>query len=399
MTSREPPPVDRFRPADLEQDWNALRSACPVAKTKSPGGTELWLMSGHSDIRAVLADARFRVTPAGGEANESIFQDPPEHTRLRGLVAGHFTLGRIEAYRPAIEAMADDLLGALEPAAEPVDLMEAFARPLSMNAICEIVGVPPADRELFRRLADQLLVSSAEAFDPTGWQRLNEYVTSLIAARRREPRETVDLISHLLGGDDAGSLTDVELTTMILGLPIAGYVSTANAIALAFRHLLNGGWLDTLRSAAGTPELQRSFVEELLRMQSGDNGESMPRFASADVRWGEVTIAEGEMVVAPLIAANRDDTVFPAPETFDPHRAGLARHIAFGTGVHRCLGANLARLELQCALAAIVRADVGFELALAWAHIPWSSNLFGDRYPDRLPVTVEKPVIARKNAG
>lgn len=188
---------------------------------------------------------------------------------------------------------------------------------------------------------------------------------------------------------------------MILGLPIAGYVSTANAIALAFHHLLTGGWLDTLRSTEGTPELEKAFVEELLRLQSGDNGESMPRFAATDVRWGEVTIAEGEMVVAPLVAANRDDTVFPAPETFDPHRDGLARHIAFGTGIHRCLGANLARLELQCALAAIVRSGAGFELAQDWQAIPWSSNLFGDRYPDRLPVTVfaKKPVIARNHAG
>lgn len=104
-------------------------------------------------------------------------------------MAGHFTLGRIEAYRPAIEAMANGLLGALRPSAEPIDLMEAFARPLSMNAICEIVGVPAADRELFRQLADQLLVASVEAFDPasTGWRQLNEYVTALIAARPVTP--------------------------------------------------------------------------------------------------------------------------------------------------------------------------------------------------------------------
>jgi cytochrome P450 len=353
----------------------------------------MWLMTRYEDIRSVLADVSFSVSPVGtSEANDSIFQDPPEHTRLRGLVAGPFTPRRIEPYRAAIDAMAKALLEPLARVSGPIDLMERFARPLTMNAICEVVGVPAADRELVRRLTDQLLVPSSEAEGAVafgGWLELNGYVTSLIARRRGEHREPdSDLIAHLLCDKDGSTVPDVELTTMVLGLPIAGYVSTANAIALAFRYLLTDGWLETLRTAPDSPRLQALFVEELLRMQSGDNGESMPRFASVDVQWGDTTIPKGEMVVAPLVAANRDDTVFPDPDTFDPHRPSSAKHIGFGVGIHRCLGANLARLELQCAVAALVNSTLCFELAEDWAAISWSSNMFGDRYPDRVLASV-----------
>lgn len=398
MTSREPPPVERFRPADLERDWSTLRATCPVSWTTTPAGTGVWLVTKYYDIRSVLGSQAFSVSPIDmergsgtAEPNESIFQDPPEHTRLRGLVAGPFAVGHVGRYRDAIRAKADELIGKMAAAGEPVDVMECLAKPLTMNVISDVVGVPAADRAMFQQLSDQLLVPLHEAQGVValeGWRRLNDYVLALIADRRRESCDDHDdLLAHMIRAQrDDATVTDVELTTMVLGLPVAGYVSTANAIAVAVRYLIENNWLGAIRTAPDGPELARQFVEEVLRIQSGDNGESMPRFASQDIRVGDVTIPKGEIVVAPLVAANRDDELFDRPDTFDPRRTGLSRHLAFGHGIHRCLGANLARLELQCAVAALVESGVELVMLEHWDAVPWKVNMLGDRFPERLLV-------------
>lgn len=398
MTSREPPPVERFRPADLDRDWPALRAGCPVSRTTTPDGAGAWLVTRYADVRTVLASPAFSVSPIDlerghgtAEPNESIFQDPPEHTRLRGLVAAPFAVGRVGRYAPAMRAKADALLATMMCATEPVDVMSAFAKPLTMNVIAAIVGIPEPDRPMAQRLSDQLLVPLSEAQGAVaraGWRRFNDYVLALVAARRARPGPEDDLIGHLIRAQAVdSSLTDVELVTMVLGLPVAGYVSTANAIAVAFRHLLDGGWLPRLR--AGDADLVDRFVEEVLRIQSGDNGESMPRFATCDVPIGGTLIGKGDTVVAPLVAANRDEELFADADTFDPDRAGLGRHLAFGFGIHRCLGANLARLELRCAVAAIVESGLRARLVEGWDEVPWRVNMLGDRFPERLLIEID----------
>ncbi len=397
MTSREPPPVERFRPADLDRDWAALRAGCPVTRTTTPDGAGAWLLTRYADIRAVLGSPAFSVSPIDperghgtAEANESIFQDPPEHTRLRGLVAGPFGLGRVGQYGPAARAKADELIAAMMTAGGLVEVMSAFAKPLTMNVIAGIVGIPEPDRPMAQRLSDQLLVPLSEAQGAValaGWRQFNDYVLGLVAARRARPDGQDDLIGHLIRAQrDDASLTDVELVTMVLGLPVAGYVSTANAIAVAFRHLLDGGWLDRLRA---DPGLVDRFVEEVLRVQSGDNGESMPRFATRDVVIGGTRIGKGEQVVAPLVAANRDTGVFADADTFDPERDRLGKHLAFGFGIHRCLGANLARLELRCAVAALVESGLRARMVEGWDEVPWRVNMLGDRFPERLLIAVD----------
>ncbi len=398
MTSREPPPVERFRPADLDRDWRALRAGCPVSRTTTGDGAGAWLVTRYSDVRAILGDPAFSVSPVDierghgtAEANESIFQDPPEHTRLRGLVAGPFAVGRVGRYTPAIRAKADELLAAMTGATGPVDVMSAFAKPLTMNVIADIVGIPEPDRAMAQRLSDQLLVPLSEAQGAValaGWRQFNDYVLALVAARRAGAGQADDLIAHLIRAQrEDTSLTDVELVTMVLGLPVAGYVSTANAIAVAFEHLLDGGWLDRLRS--GNTDLAERFVEEVLRVQSGDNGESMPRFATRDVVVGGTPIGRGDMVVAPLVAANRDEELFADADAFDPDRADLARHLAFGFGMHRCLGANLARLELRCAVAAVVESGLRAHMVEGWDEVPWRVNMLGDRFPERLLISID----------
>ncbi|EID56411.1 cytochrome P450 [Saccharomonospora xinjiangensis] len=399
VTSREPPPVERFRPADLdERDWSRLRATCPVSRVDTPEGGEVWLVSRYADIRAVLASRQFSVSPIDpdrgtgtAEANESIFQDPPEHTRLRGLVAGPFAVGYVGRYQDTIRAGADLLLDRIREVDGPVDVMEDFSKPLTMNVISEVVGVPEPDRALFQRLSDQLLVPLSEAQGVValeGWRQLNDYVRDLIAQRRRDPqgRDRPDLLAHMIRAqEEDGIVDDVELATMVLGLPVAGYVSTANAIAVAMRYLLEFGWLARLRGEQEAG-LRKQFVEEVLRIQSGDNGESMPRFAAENVRIGGVLISKGDTVVAPLVAANRDADIFSDPEVFDPHRPNLGRHVAFGFGIHRCLGANLARLELRIAVDALVECGMDFVMLEAWKAVPWKVNMLGDRFPERMPV-------------
>lgn len=404
MTSREPPPVERFRPTELDRDWRTLRSSCPVSRTTTADGRDLWLVARHQDVRTVLGSADFSVSPidleqGGGtaEANESIFQDPPEHTRLRGLVSGPFAVGRVGRYRDAIRATADRLIAAMLEHDGPVDVMEHFAKPLTMNVISEVVGVPGPDRAMFQRLSDQLLVPLSEAQGSialAGWRQLNDYVLQLVADRRATGGGDGDLLAHMIEAQRGdASLTDVELVTMVLGLPVAGYVSTANAIAVAVRHLLTDGWLERLRSAEHGSEMTRLFVEEVLRVQSGDNGESMPRFAAADVQLGEVTIRKGDTVVAPLVAANRDEELFERPDEFDPLRPRLLRHLAFGFGIHRCLGANLARLELQVAVEALVVSGIGLRMLEEWDAVPWKVNMLGDRFRERLMVEISDSCV------
>jgi len=397
MTSREPPPVERFRPAELEQDWSTLRATCPVSRTTAADGTDVWLVSRHRDVRTVLGDQVFCVSPIDVdhgtvEANESIFQDPPEHTRLRGMVSAPFAVGRIGGYRESIRSTADALIAAMAERDGPLDVMADFAKPLTMNVICEVVGVPSQDRAMFQLLSDQLLVPLTEAqgrVAQAGWRQLNDYVLGLVADRKAADDGDTDLLRHMLQvqGTDT-TLTDVELVTMVLGLPVAGYVSTTNAIAVAMRYLLADGWLGRLRAADVSPDLAHRFVEEVLRVQSGDNGESMPRFASADVELCDVTIRRGDQVVAPLVAANRDEELFERPDEFDPLRPNLTRHLAFGFGIHRCLGANLARLELQIAVDAIVASGLDLEMLEAWDEVPWKVNMLGDRFPERMRVAI-----------
>jgi cytochrome P450 len=399
VTSREPPPVERFRPADLDdRDWGALRAGCPVSRTTTPDGAGAWLVTRYADVRAVLGSPLFSVSPVDpdrehgtAEANESIFQDPPEHTRLRGLVAGPFAANRVGVHAPGIRAKADELLAAVVGAGGPVDVMSAFAKPLTMNVIAGIVGIPEPDRPMAQRLSDQLLVPLSQAQGSialAGWRQFNDYVLGLVAERRKRPGRQDDLIAHLLRAQEAdSSLTDVELVTMVLGLPVAGYVSTANALAVAFLHLLDGGWLERLR--AGDDGLADRFVEEVLRIQSGDNGESMPRFATGDTVVGGARISRGEQVVAPLVAANRDEELFADGDTFDPDRERLGRHLAFGFGIHRCLGANLARLELRVAVAAVVESGLRARMLEGWHDVPWHVNMLGDRFPERLLIAVD----------
>jgi cytochrome P450 len=328
----------------------------------------------YADVLAVLRDpetwsSRFPPPPGmdpGQMRDPSMLgQDPPDHTRLRGLVNQAFTPRIIRRLEPRMHEIADELMSAALAQAE-VDFVRAMTYPLPVIVIAEIIGVPAADREQFKRWSDEAVANLGNALfappDPARLQRLaalmgemGAYFSALAAERRRAPRE--DLLTGLVQAQFEGSnLTHQEMITMLVLLLVAGNETTTSLIGNAVLELLDHP--DELARLRADPSLMASAVDEVLRFSSPVQLD--PRRATRRVELRGETIEAGQFVVSWLGSANRDEDVFTAPERFDVGRQDN-RHIAFGFGPHYCLGANLARLEAQVALAALLRRARVFE--------------------------------------
>jgi cytochrome P450 len=302
-----------------------------------------------------------------------LFQDPPAHTRLRALVSKAFTPRAVEQLAPRIRRIVDDLLGAVA-GRDRLDLIEAFAEPLPVIVIAEMLGIDPARRHDFKRWSDAsalglspLLTADQQAARAQSVVELEAYLWAALAERRANPRD--DLISALIAAEEAGDqLTDREIVTMCTLLLTAGNVTTTDLIG-------NGVWLllrhpEQLRMLRDDPSLIANAVEEILRVESPVVQTS--RIAMGDAEFGGCPIRRGESVLASLAAANRDPGATPEPDRFDITRPDI-RHHSFGGGVHYCLGAPLARLEAQLAIPALLRRFPRLRLAeesLEWRAIP-----------------------------
>ncbi|GIJ46844.1 cytochrome P450 [Virgisporangium aliadipatigenens] len=365
-------------PQDPHAGWAALRRAGPVHRFLV-GGEPIWYVTRWEEARQVLADPTLtKVQPTRGDSDfdaAMLFVDPPDHTRLRRLVASAFTARRTEGLRPRIHRIADDLLDAVHGRDE-VDLIDAFAFPLPIQVICELLGVPAEDRDSFRIWSNAL--TSPTALDArTAGQRMREYVTALIAHKRRRP--TDDLLGALLAeADDGDRLSDRELTAMVFLLLVAGHETTVNLIA-------NGVYVLCTRPElrdrlAADPALLPSAVEEFLRYES-PVATSTYRRTTRPTRIGGVTVPAGEQVMVSLLSANRDSALASDPDGVDLSRR--AQHLAFGHGMHYCLGAPLARLEGQVALGTLLERHP--KLTLATRDLTWRGGLL-IRGLTRLPV-------------
>jgi cytochrome P450 len=328
----------------------------------------------YADVHGVLRDAetwsnRFPPPPGvppGQLRDPSMLgQDPPDHTRLRSLVNQAFTPRIIRRLEPRMHEIADELMGAALAQGE-VDFVRAMSTPLPVIVIAEIIGVPAADREQFKHWSDAAVANLGNALfvppDPERLQRLaalmdemGAYFSTLAAERQRVPRE--DLLTGLVQARFEGSkLTHQEMLTMLVLLLVAGNETTTSLIGNAVLELLDHA--DELARLRADPSLLPSAVDEVLRFASPVQLD--PRRATRRVELRGETIEAGELVVTWLGSANRDEDAFAAPERFDIGRQEN-RHIAFGFGLHYCLGANLARLEAQVALAALLRHTRRFE--------------------------------------
>ncbi|MFF1423203.1 cytochrome P450 [Streptomyces sp. NPDC058280] len=369
MTSTTPPvpvsyPFNRGPGLGMHEAYAQARAFGGMIRVQMPYGEPAWLATRYADVRAVLSDHRFsralaqehdepRHTPgAGVEADSILSMDPPDHTRLRTLVSRAFTKQRVERLRPWVRQLTDELLTGLRARGDTADLVEDFALPLPVAVICELLGVPAADRPRFREWSDGVLSTNQlmqeEQF--ANMLALRDYITGHVAARRLAPRD--DLISALIAARDVEDrLSEQELVNLCVGILIAGHETTASQIPNFVHVLLHHP--EEWRRLRDDPGLIPAAVEELMRFVPLIVGGAFARYATEDIEVGGVLVRAGEPVIVATNAANRDPARFEDPDALHLDRPAN-QHVTFGHGVHHCLGAPLARMELQEALRALV---------------------------------------------
>ncbi|MFJ6620123.1 cytochrome P450 [Kitasatospora sp. NPDC091335] len=404
MTKRRPDPASELpcfpvarpdsRPLDPDETYARLRAHAPVSPVRCPAGMDALLVSRYEDIRAVLADPRLSSRGAGSMHMLPSYdrRDPPpgsmiqldgeEHARLRRLLIGEFTVRRVEALRPSVQRITDRRIDAML-AGSSADLVRDFALPMSSLVICELLGVPYDDHEAFQRDSEVLIGFEAdEATRDAATRRLEGYLGELITRRLAEPQD--DLLSRLIvrGQESERPPTVPELATLGVLLLVAGHETTASMITLSALVLT----ADPDRTAAlrAAPETIGTAVEELLRYLSVIQF-GLLRYATEDVTVGGTPVAAGSWLVAAIPSGNRDEGVFPAPDTVDLRRPSRA-HLAFGFGPHQCIGQQLARMELRVALTTLLRRLPGLRPAEPLAPSAFKHNdiVFGLR---SMPVT------------
>ncbi|ODB80567.1 MULTISPECIES: cytochrome P450 [Micromonospora] len=356
--------------------YELLRAHGPVVQA----GPVFFVVTGYAEADAILRDARFgvlddalrdqfmpgwRESPAILSISRSMLRtNPPDHSRMRRLAAGAFTPRRIATMHDVVRAQADELVDAMLAAEGPVDFMAGFAYPLPVGVICALLGVPAADRPLFRRWATDLtgvlepeITEEELAVADRGASELRAYFTELVAARRRAPAD--DLTSALVQAHDGGDrLSGDELLANLIVLLVAGFETTTNLLGNGLVALLEHP--RAAATLAEHPEFAPGYVDELLRYDSPVQLTS--RMSTAPARYGDVDLPPESWVIVMLGAANRDPRRYPEPARFDPWRPQV-HPLSFGAGPHYCLGAALARLEAQVAFPLLLRRLPGLAVA------------------------------------
>ncbi|MFE6281758.1 cytochrome P450 [Streptomyces sp. NPDC057877] len=359
---------EAFR-TDPHPVYAGLRERGPVHRVRlpPPEGHETWLVVGYEEARAALADPRLAKDPARLGitfldeqliGKYLLIADPPQHTRLRGLVSRAFTMRRVEELRPRVQQITDELLDTMLPHGR-ADLVESLAYPLPLTVICELLGVPEIDRTEFRKISSEAVAPTSAESEYEAFVRLAEYLVALIEDKRRTGPGG-DLLSDLIRttAEDGDRLSLEELRGMAFLLLIAGHETTVGLITNCVHALLtHPAQLGALRADL---TLVDGAVEEALRYE-GPVENATFRFAAEPLEIAGTPIARGETVMIGLTAADRDGTRFPAPDRFDIHRETRG-HLAFGHGIHYCLGAPLARLEARTAIRSLLERAPGLTL-------------------------------------
>ncbi|MFC7986290.1 cytochrome P450 [Streptomyces sp. NPDC057336] len=384
--------------ADLRLDphYADLRATTPVARVRMPYGGEAWLLTRHADVKKASADPRLsmhaaadqdvpRAAPRALDSVGLMGMPPESHARLRRLVSRAFTARRVAALRPRIAEITHHLIDDLVADGGPADLVSRLALPLPTAVICEMLGIPRTDQHIFRAFTEALMSASrfTEEQVAQAAEEYADYLRGYVAQRRAHPED--DLLSALIEArDEDGRLSENELLMLTGGMLVGGHETTANQLAGQVLVLLDDDRRRYERLVA-RPDLVPAAVEELLRYVPLWASVGPSRVATEDVEIGGVTIRAGEAVVYSLASANRDETVFDAPDDVVLDR-DTNPHIAFGQGPHFCLGAPLARAELQCALEALTTRLPGLRLARPAAELDWHRGMLV-RGLVELPVT------------
>ena len=391
----QPPRVDPFDPAFKANPYPTyaeLRSTAPIHRITLPHGRGVWLVTRYEDVLAIFKDERFvkdwrkvltpeqlaqipQIPPVMEPLSKNMLDtDPPDHERLRALVSKAFTPRLIARMRPRIQAIADSLVDAVEDQGE-MDLIDDYAFPLPITVIAELLGVPSEDRNKFRAWSDAAVSGNAtaeylEKVLVPHMQAFSDYLLEMFEEKRENPKD--DLISALVRAEEAGErLSEDELLGMVFLLLVAGHETTVNLIGNGTLALLQHP--DQLEKLRNDPSRIKSAIEELLRYD-GPLEASPERFAREDVAIGGTVIPRGEMVRVVIAAADRDPERFPDPDALDITRTDN-RHLAFGKGIHHCLGAPLARMEGQIAIDTLLRRMPGLRLQEPTESMSWRPGM------------------------
>jgi cytochrome P450 len=400
-TTEETPrlPFARANALAIAPDYETLRRQAPISRVLTPAGDPAWLVTSYEEAKEIFRDKRFgRSHPAPEQASRisgAAIQDGPsgdfeteeaEHKRMRRMLAPAFSAPRMRALGDRIAELTDRCLDDLQAAhdahpGEPVDLTDFLAFPLPVLVICELLGVPYADREKFRGLSERIAMMDGGADAQAAMTEFKVYMTKLADAKRADPQP--DVISDMVAVQaDDPTFTDDDLARMGAGLLFAGHETTSTRIAMGTLFLLS----DTARRDrfAADPEGEvNQTIEEILRL-TATSGTGLLRYAHEDVEVAGTRIMRGDAVLISSDAANRDASVFEDPDEFDPARTPNV-HLAFGTGAHVCIGANLARTELRTVFPKLFSRFPGLRLAAAIDEIPVRVNRVAGGV-DRVPV-------------
>ncbi len=345
---------------DPVAELGRLRRVEPVSRLRMPVGVTVWLVTGYEQVRAVLGHADGYSTDflnllarAGLPSNASPgglgFTDPPAHTRLRRLLTPEFTMRRLARLAPSIHTIVGRRLDAMAAMDGPVDLVEQFAFPIPSQVICELLGVPYEDRDRFQEMSTarfELFAGAGYSLD--AMSEAQSYLLEIIAAQRQRPGD--GLLGQIIA-EHGTEIDDLELAGLADGILTGGFETTASMLALGSLVLLRDPAI--FAAVRDDDDAVNPLVEELLRYLTVVQV-AFPRVARQDTEIAGIPIAAGDVVLCSLSGANRDQRLGPDPERFRPDRAAPA-HLAFGHGIHRCVGAELARMELRTAYPALVR--------------------------------------------
>ncbi|MER5942338.1 cytochrome P450 [Streptomyces sp. NPDC001928] len=380
-----PMPRESRCPFDPPPALKDLQEEGPLTKVRLWDGSESWLVTRYAEQRALLGDPRVSAdtdqpgypTKAGPEAGEGklsfIMMDDPEHARLRRMVTAPFAVKKVEALRPAVQRIVDDLIDDMLAGPAPVDLVDVFALPIPSLVICELLGVPYEEHDFFQEHTKTMVRTTATPEERGAASReVAGYLAGVLGKRIAEPQD--DLLSSIAARITAGELTHQQATEMALLLLIAGHETTANMIALGTLALLQHPEQLALLRESDDPKFVAGAVEELLRyLHITHLGRR--RAVTEDIEIAGRVIKAGEGVIMVNEIGNRDPEVFADPDRLDITR-DARRHVAFGFGVHQCLGQPLARMELQVVYGTLYKRIPTLKLACALEDVRFKTDAF-----------------------
>jgi cytochrome P450 len=389
-------PMPRTNPFDPPPAYRALAEQRPIFQVKTPRDQLAWVVTRHDDVREVLLDKRFSSDPRSpgfptyltGDLDPPpgffLQLDPPDQPRLRKLISRDFVMAEMEKLRPRMQVILDQLIDKMIAGGRSADLVRELAYPMAATVICEMLKVPYEDHAVFISLTDTVLSRSSTAEETArAATDLMAYFDRLVTGRKQETGPADDILGRLVVHEREGEISHIELVGLAALLLLSGYDTMAQMIGLGVLVLLLNP--DQLAEVRADRSLIPQTVEELMRYLS-INHSGLPRAALEDVEVGGQLIRAGEGVLVMINAANRDRAVFDRPDQFDIHRPAVDQHVAFGHGLHKCIGLTLARVELSTVFAGLFARMPGLELRRGIDQLPFRHEmvLYGVR---ELPVS------------